>query len=78
VKLLPNFPKILAERLKQARLCHKLTQTQVGHRAGMPPAQVSHYENGVRPTVDNLRKLAAALDVSTDWLVGLSNEGPQP
>jgi transcriptional regulator with XRE-family HTH domain len=78
VRLPPNFPKILAYRLRLARDMRGLTQPQLGERIGMAPAQVSHYERGTRPTVDNLRKLAVALDVTTDWLVGLSNEGPTP
>jgi transcriptional regulator with XRE-family HTH domain len=37
---------------------------------------LSHYENGVRrPSFTNLRRLASALGVSTDYLVGHAPPG---
>jgi len=77
-RLIKKWVKEMAVRLTKAREARGLTQAQLGERANIAWAQVSHYENGVRPTVDNLRKLAVALDVSIDWLVGLTNRGPEP
>ena len=78
-RLIKKWVKEMAARLTKAREARGLTQLQLGERAGVAWAQVSHYENGVRPTVDNLRKLAVALDVSTDWMLVLTNRGgPEP
>lgn len=48
-----------------------LTQVALGQRAGMAPASISHFETGQRvPSLDSLVKLADALDVSVDELLG--------
>lgn len=37
----------------------------------MPTSSVGHFESGTRkPSFDNLRKLANALEVTTDYLLG--------
>jgi transcriptional regulator with XRE-family HTH domain len=79
-----SFPYIVAYRFKQARILRGLTQEQVAKRAGMTVSMVSHYETGLMnetdrkvpylPTLINARRICAALDVSLDWVVGLSNE----
>ncbi len=48
-----------------------LTQVALGQRAGMAPASISHFETGQRvPSLDSLVKLADALEVSVDELLG--------
>lgn len=48
-----------------------LTQAQLGARAGIAAASVSHFETGQRqPSLDSLVKLADALDTSIDGLIG--------
>lgn len=48
-----------------------LTQAQLGARAGIAPAAISHFETGQRvPSVESLLKLADALSVSVDLLLG--------
>jgi transcriptional regulator with XRE-family HTH domain len=65
------FPK----RLKAARDLRGLGQDDVAARAGMQPSAISHFETGKRkPSFDNLRRLAQALDVTTDFLVGRVEE----
>jgi transcriptional regulator with XRE-family HTH domain len=63
-----------AERLRHAREALRgLTQAQLAEKAGLPPTSISHFENtqGTRkPSFDNLRRLALALEVSTDYLLG--------
>lgn len=70
---------VFAQRLRYAREeLRKLTQTQLGEKAGLPATSISHFENeqGTRkPSFDNLRSLAKALDVTTDYLLG-RNEDP--
>lgn len=48
-----------------------LTQGELGARADMAAASVSHFETGQRvPSLDSLVKLADALEVSVDALLG--------
>ena len=67
--------ELFAERLKAARLLRGLTQAELASRAGLPPTSIAHFESGSRkPSFDTLRRLAAALDVSTDYLLGRSDD----
>jgi|SRR6266850_1916232 len=64
-------PEKLAENLRKLRETRNLTQAQLGKRAGMAAASVSHFETGQRaPSLDSLVKLADALEVSVDTLLG--------
>jgi transcriptional regulator with XRE-family HTH domain len=57
--------------LKALRELRKLTQSELGNRAGMGGASVSHFETSQRtPSLDSLVKLADALDVTLDTLLG--------
>ena len=71
----PSEPiDIFKERLKAARVLRGLNQAELAARAGLPPASVSHFESGPRkPSFDNLKALATALDVTTDYLLGRSD-----
>lgn len=63
--------EIFSKRLKQARDLRGLSQAQLATKAGLPAASVSHFESGPRkPSFDNLKSLASALDVTTDYLLG--------
>ena len=61
-----------ANRLRIARETRELSQGELAARAGgLPPSSISHFEAGTRkPSFDNLKKLAEALDVTTDFLLG--------
>lgn len=61
-------------RLRAARESRQLSQGALAERAGLQPSAVSHFETGTRkPSFDNLRRLADALRVSTDYLLGRTN-----
>ena len=63
------------ERLKEAREKRKIGQAQLAEATGLPPSSISHFEAGARkPSFDNLRQIAGALDVSTDFLLGRVDE----
>lgn len=65
---------IFKERLKAARAMRGLNQAELAAKAGLPAASVSHFESGPRkPSFDNLKALASALDVTTDYLLGRSD-----
>lgn len=61
-------------RLKKARdEIRKMSQSELAAAATLEPTMISHFEAGSRkPSFDNLRKLALALHVTTDYLLGLS------
>lgn len=67
-----SFP----DRLRYAReTLRKLSQTELAERAGFQPSAVSHFETGRRsPSFDNLKRLADALNVTTDYLLGRVDE----
>ena len=69
-----NFPT----RLTAARKQRGLTQATLAERVGVHVTQVRRYEAGTSvPTLDVLRAIATALNVSTDSLVfGEDERGP--
>src|SRR5688572_25324226 len=66
----------LRQNLQRFRELRELTQSQLGARAGIAPASVSHFETGQRvPSLESLLRLADALEVSLDVLVGRARWG---
>lgn len=70
-----------AARLREARLARGLSQEALAERCGGRPkgwkqSHLSAYETGRQPGVSRIVALARALDVTTDWLLGLSTDGP--
>lgn len=62
---------IFSERLKSARELRHFSQTDLATKAGLPPSSVSHFEGDARkPSFENLKRLASALNVTTDYLLG--------
>jgi len=63
---------LYAERLRMKRLEARLSQRALGEKIGLDQAHVSRIERGERVaiTVQTLVKLADALQVSTDYLLG--------
>jgi transcriptional regulator with XRE-family HTH domain len=58
-------------RLLQTRKTRELNQDELAKKADLPTTAISHFESGSRkPSFDNLRKLADALEVSIDYLMG--------
>ena len=59
-------------RLRQLRKDRNLTQQQLATLIGVKNSVISFYEVGERmPSPDALRKLALALHVTTDYLLGI-------
>jgi transcriptional regulator with XRE-family HTH domain len=59
------------QRLRAARLLRGLGQDDLARKTRLQPSAISHFETGSRrPSFDNLRKLADALEVTTDYLLG--------
>jgi len=67
----PSPSELFQERLKAARELRKWSQSELANQAGMPPSSIAHFESGSRkPSFDTLRRLANALEVTTDYLLG--------
>ena len=63
--------EIFKDRLRAARDLRKWSQSELAGRAEMPPSSIAHFEAGSRkPSFDTLRRLANALEVTTDFLLG--------
>ena len=70
---------IFVERLCHAREKRGWTQTERGRRSGVHHMAISRLERGDKKNVTGitLRKLALALGVSTDWLLGIEDDDEQ-
>jgi len=65
---------LFPQRLREARELRELSQADLAKKATLQPSAVSHFETGTRrPSFANLRRLADALAVSIDFLLGRSN-----
>lgn len=66
---------IFPERLRAARKLRDMEQVELAAKAGLPATSISHFEAGARkPSFDNLRRLAQALAVTADYLLGQVDE----
>ena len=62
------------ERLRRLREKRRFSQVDVADRIGIKAATVSGYERNVTtPSLDILRRLALTFNVSTDYLLGLTD-----
>lgn len=67
--------EVFPARLRQAREHRQLSQGDLADRAGLQASAISHFETkGRRPSFENLKKLADALDVTIDFLLGRTDE----
>ena len=65
---------ILGERLKELREERKLTQKQLAQLLGLHSVTYLHYEKSQRePPLSVLVNMANFFDVSTDYLLGLTD-----
>src|SRR5258708_28705634 len=63
------------DRLKEVRIRLGLTQNELAQRLGTTQARLADWESGKNaPALKALESLALTLDVSADWLLGLSDE----
>lgn len=66
---------MFAERLKEARKRKGISQRALAQELEITHSEVSKYENRVRePGLGKLVGIALALGVSTDYLLGLTDE----
>ena len=69
-------PSTFGQRLREARRLRAWTQERLAKESRVPAAMVSHFETGARQRASaaNLVKLAKALSVSVDYLLGRTDE----
>lgn len=69
-------PTMFGLRLRELRESRRWTQEKLADVSKVPAAMISHFETGHRQfaSADNLVKLANALDVTIDYLVGRSDK----
>jgi len=66
---------IFADRLRAARELRKMSQSDLAEKTGLMPSAVSHFETGRRsPSFANLKALSDALKVTTDYLIGRTDD----
>ncbi len=59
------------DRLRDAREARSLNQTELAKLANLQPAAIGHFEkNRRKPSFANIRALAKALNVTSDYLLG--------
>lgn len=66
----------IGAQVKKRREALGLTQQELAEQTGMPQTLISRIERGVNqnPGADVLKRLAVALRVSIDWLVGMYDD----
>lgn len=63
----------ISERIKQVRTEQNITQEELAKMTGLSRVSIGNYERGDRsPNAESINKLALALNVSTDYLLGKS------
>lgn len=61
----------MGQRIKEARLKKKISQTELAKIIGVAAAEISQYESGKRkPRWDKFSKLLDSLDVTADEIIG--------
>ena len=62
-------------RLRELREEKEMTQAEVAKAIGVDARTISNYEVGVRePDIQTIKKLCKFFDVTSDYLLGLSND----
>lgn len=69
-----SFTKTFCRRLRTIMAVRKMTSADIMRASKLGSSQISEYLNGrICPKADTLAVLCAALDVSADYLIGLSD-----
>ncbi len=66
--------KLFSDRLKDLRVNANFTQRQIAEMLGMKQQSYMRYENNTgEPNLDTVVKLCEIFDVSSDYLLGISD-----
>ena len=65
---------IFKERIIEALKQTKLKQKEIAERCGIHPSCITQYKNGEsEPTLETLFNLCRVLDITSDYLLGLTD-----
>jgi transcriptional regulator with XRE-family HTH domain len=65
------MPESFSDLLRNTREKKGLSQLELAQKTGFQPSAISHFESGRRsPSFENLKRLADALSVTIDYLLG--------
>ena len=65
----------IGNRMKELRMQYGLTQQELAETCNISVSFLGHIERGTRiPSIETLCSLCRALDVSSDYLLGLAEE----
>lgn len=68
-----------SKRLEALRETNGWSKSYVAKKIGTSPQRYANWEYGIsEPDLDMITKIAKAYQVSTDYILGVSNESPQP
>ena len=66
---------MLNEQIKKLRTAKGISQVQLAKHLGVTKQSISNWENdNIQPSIEMLIKLAEHFNVSTDYMLGLSNK----
>lgn len=66
--------KIFSTRLKEQRKAAGYTQQQMAEHLGISQQSYTRYENNCgEPNLETVARIASFLDITTDYLLGLSD-----
>lgn len=66
---------VFSERLKALRIKNQVTQKEIAEYLNIKTNAYQNYEYGKRePNIDNLIKISNYLNVSADYLLGISDD----
>ena len=70
-----DIPDEFPERLRSLRVQQKLSQEELGEKAGLHYTHIGRYERGLsKPSAETLKALAQALGVTGDYLYNGTDE----
>lgn len=72
--------RLLGERIKELRIKKGWSQDELAERMSMNRANISNYERGTNKNIpsDTLKRLADLFGVSSDFLLGKTENSDQP
>ena len=74
LKPIDPFDIIFAQRLRLLMTEHSTKQTDLAEHLGLTRQAISKYADGsVLPNIENLQKICEFFNVSSDYMIGLSN-----
>jgi transcriptional regulator with XRE-family HTH domain len=67
--------RLIGTRIRERRTAQKISQKDLATQVEISPSAINQYEKGEKvPSASTLIKLAETLDVSSDYLLGVSDK----